>query len=138
LSVLAPLFNEDCEFICLQKEIRAADKPLLDTLPVRQVDHLLNDFGDTAALCDLMDLVITVDTSVAHLAGALGKPFWVMLPTPFEWRWLEQGSTNPWYPSATLFRQQRIGAWEPVVAEVIAALQALPRPSAPSFIQLHT
>jgi hypothetical protein len=138
LSVLAPLFSEDYEFICLQKEIRLADKELLDTLPVRQVSHLLNDFGDTAALCDLMDVVITVDTSVAHLAGALGKPFWVMLPTPFEWRWLEHGSTNPWYPSATLFRQQRIGDWQPVIDEVIAALKALPPPAPPSFLQLHT
>ncbi|MRW82490.1 tetratricopeptide repeat protein [Pseudoduganella sp. FT26W] len=138
LSALAPLFNEDYEFICLQKEIRPADKELLDTLPVRQVSHLLNNFGDTAALCDLMDVVITVDTSVAHLAGALGKPFWVMLPTPFEWRWLEHGSTNPWYPSATLFRQRQIGDWAPVVNDVIAALNALPPPAAPTTFQLHT
>jgi tetratricopeptide (TPR) repeat protein len=138
LSLLAPLFSEDYEFICLQKDIRPDDKALLDTLPVRQVSHLLKDFGDTAALCDLMDLVITVDTSVAHLAGALGKPFWVMLPTPFEWRWLEHGSSNPWYPSATVFRQEQIGVWEPVVAEVAAALKDVPPPAPPSMFQLHT
>jgi tetratricopeptide (TPR) repeat protein len=138
LAMLAPLFSDEHEFICLQKEVRADDKALLDTLPVRQVSHLLNDFGDTAALCDLMDLVITVDTSVAHLAGALGKPFWVMLPTPFEWRWLEHGSTNPWYPGATVFRQERIGAWEPVIAAVAAALKAVPPPAPPGMFQLHT
>ncbi|MYM75697.1 tetratricopeptide repeat protein [Duganella sp. FT134W] len=138
LSALAPLFSDDYEFICLQKEIRPSDQALLDTLPVRQVSHLLHDFGDTAALCDLMDLVITVDTSVAHLAGALGKPLWVMLPTPFEWRWLEQGRTNPWYPSATVFRQQRSGAWDPVVAEVSDALKQVPPPAPPSMFQLHT
>jgi tetratricopeptide (TPR) repeat protein len=138
LSVLAPLFSEKYEFICLQKEIRPDDKTLLDTLPVRQVSDLLHDFSDTAALCDLMDLVITVDTSVAHLAGALGKPFWVMLPMPFEWRWFEQGATNPWYPTATLFRQQRIGHWQPVIEAVSASLDALPVPTDIPSIRLHT
>lgn len=125
LSVFAPVFSDRHEFICLQKEVRPEEQALLDTLPVRQVGPLLHDFSDTAALCDLMDVVITVDTSVAHLAGALGKPVWIMLPTPFEWRWLEHGAGSPWYPSATLYRQQRIGAWEPVIAAVADALKQL-------------
>ncbi|USX29274.1 tetratricopeptide repeat protein [Oxalobacteraceae bacterium OTU3CINTB1] len=122
LSVLAKALSDRYEFICLQKEIRADDQPLLATLPVRQVSELLLDFGDTAALCDVMDVVITVDTSVAHLAGALGKRVWILLPTPFEWRWLQEGATSPWYPTATLYRQERIGAWEPVIAAVAADL----------------
>ncbi|TFW18560.1 tetratricopeptide repeat protein [Duganella callida] len=125
LATLAPVFAQSCEFICLQQEVRPEDQALLDTLPVRQVSHLLRDFSDTAALCDLMDVVITVDTSVAHLAGALGKPVWIMLPTPFEWRWFEHGAGSPWYPSATLLRQQQIGDWAPVVAAVQAGLRAL-------------
>lgn len=138
LSVLAPVFSEQFEFICLQKEIRADDQPLLDTLPVRQVKHLLHDFADTAALCDLMDVVITVDTSVAHLAGALGKPTWIMLPTPFEWRWLEHGDTSPWYPSAKLYRQQQIGVWDPVIAALAHDLQQLPGAAHTGRLQLHT
>nr|WP_315398807.1 tetratricopeptide repeat protein [uncultured Duganella sp.] len=122
LASLAAAISGRYEFVCLQKEIRPEDQPLLATLPVRQVGALLNDFSDTAALCDLMDLVISVDTSVAHLAGALGKRLWVLLPTPFEWRWLEHGADSPWYPSATLYRQQQIGAWEPVIAAVAADL----------------
>lgn len=127
LSVLASTFSEEYEFICLQKEIRNEDRQLLETLPVRLVSERLHDFGDTAALCDLMDVVLTVDTSVAHLAGALGKPLWVMLPTPFEWRWLEHGATSPWYPSATLYRQEQIGDWTPVIDAVVVDLKKLPR-----------
>lgn len=122
LPVLASALTDQYEFICLQKEIRPEDQALLDTLPVRQFSAQLHDFSDTAALCDLMDIVITVDTSVAHLAGALGKPTWVLLPMPFEWRWLQQGSDSPWYPSAKLYRQERMGAWEPVIAAVAADL----------------
>jgi tetratricopeptide (TPR) repeat protein len=118
LSVFSRLFSEDCEFVSLQKEVRAAEQPLLDSLPVRQLAHLLKDFSDTAALCELMDVVITVDTSVAHLAGALGKPTWILLPKPFEWRWLEHGAESPWYPSAALYRQEQRGDWDPVIAAV--------------------
>ncbi|UGQ47306.1 tetratricopeptide repeat protein [Massilia endophytica] len=122
LSVFVRIFSDGCEFVSLQKEVRAAEQPLLDTLPVRQVSHLLKDFTDTAALCSLMDVVITVDTSVAHLAGALGRPTWILLPTPFEWRWLEQGAGSPWYPSAVLYRQSQQGHWEPVIDAVAGEL----------------
>jgi tetratricopeptide (TPR) repeat protein len=124
LSMLAPLISGPYEFISLQKEVRPQDRSLLDSLPVRQVSEQIKDFSDTAALCDLMDVVLTVDTSVAHLAGALGKPVWIMLPTPFEWRWLEQGETSPWYPSARLYRQQQMGDWEPVIAAIATDLKA--------------
>ncbi|EEF27029.1 conserved hypothetical protein, partial [Ricinus communis] len=125
LALLAALFDAPCDFVSLQKEVRPDDQPLLDTLPVLQVADQLHDFADTAALCAVLDLVITVDTSVAHLAGALGLPVWIMLQTPFEWRWLEQGARSPWYPSATLYRQAQRGDWAPLVAQVAADLRQL-------------
>lgn len=129
LSALAPLLSapwaERCEFVSLQKEVRPDEQLLLDALPVRQVADQLRDFSDTAALCDLMDVVIAVDTSVAHLAGALGKPVWLLLQTPGEWRWLERRRDSPWYPGASLYRQARDGDWHSVTGAVAADLQAL-------------
>jgi tetratricopeptide (TPR) repeat protein len=84
----------------------------------------LTDFDETAALVMNLDLVITVDTGVAHLAGALGKPVWVLLPANSDWRWLENRSDSPWYPSARLFRQEVLGDWEPVMASVVQALRS--------------
>lgn len=85
----------------------------------------LVDFADTAALVAALDLVIAVDTSVAHLAGALGKPVWVLLPEMPDWRWLLGRADSPWYPTARLFRQPSRGAWEPVVQAVADALRTL-------------
>ena len=81
----------------------------------------IEDMADTAALVANLDLVITVDTAVAHLAGALAKPVWLLLPLAPDWRWLIGRNDSPWYPSARLFRQPRIGDWDAVVAEIIAA-----------------
>ena len=78
----------------------------------------LRDFNDTAALLDLTDLVITTDTSVAHLAGAMGKPVWILLSYNRDWRWLLDRDDSPWYPSARLFRQQQIGNWAEVIERV--------------------
>ena len=83
-----------------------------------------HDFADTAALMSLLDLVVTIDTSVAHLAGALGKPVWIMLQHSADWRWLLDRNDSPWYPTARLFRQQQRGDWEGVVADVARALSA--------------
>jgi ADP-heptose:LPS heptosyltransferase len=83
----------------------------------------LNDFEDTAALIMNLDLVIAVDTAVAHLAGALGKPVWLLLPANSDWRWLEERSDSPWYPGMRLFRQEVLGEWAGVVGEVMQALQ---------------
>lgn len=85
----------------------------------------INDFADTAAMVDQMDLVITIDTSIAHIAGALGKPTWVMLPRVADWRWGENSSDTPWYRSARLFRQSQAGGWDDVVGRVVEALSAL-------------
>ena len=82
----------------------------------------LRDFSDTAAAVSVLDLVISVDTAVAHLAGALARPTWVLLPFVAEWRWLIGRDSSPWYPTARLFRQAVPGDWAGVIAGVRAAL----------------
>jgi ADP-heptose:LPS heptosyltransferase len=84
----------------------------------------LTDFDETAAVIANLDLVITVDTSMGHLAGALGKPVWILLSKASDWRWLVDRKDTPWYPTARLFRQSQSGAWAPVIAEVAGALSA--------------
>jgi ADP-heptose:LPS heptosyltransferase len=85
---------------------------------------LLHDFGDTALLIAQLDLVITVDTAVAHLAGALGKPVWVLLSAVPDWRWGLDGEQTPWYPTMRLFRQIRAGDWGPVMTRAAQTLRA--------------
>ena len=82
----------------------------------------LHDFADTAALIENLDLIITVDTSVAHLAGALGKPFWLLNRYNTCWRWLLDRDDSPWYPTAHLFRQDDTRQWDNVITRVHAAL----------------
>ena len=113
----------DAELHVLQKDIRAADAPVLAGLRVH--DPMIDDFQDTAALAVLMDLVVTVDTAPAHLAGALGVPVWVLLQQGADFRWLRGRDDSPWYPTARLFRQSRYGDWDSVFAELNAALRAL-------------
>ncbi|MDR3515505.1 MAG: tetratricopeptide repeat protein [Azospirillaceae bacterium] len=95
-----------------------ADPPLFDA-----TDEL-KDFADTAALIDALDLVITVDTAVAHLAGAMGKPVWILLRFDACWRWMQDRADSPWYPTARLFRQPHPGAWDDVIRNVAGALAA--------------
>ncbi len=94
-------------------------------LPLVAINAEISDFADTAAIVAQLDLVITVDTSVAHLAGALGRPAWVMLSNRPDWRWQRGGPATPWYPTLRLFRQGEDGAWAPVVTQVATALRAL-------------
>jgi len=85
----------------------------------------LRDFADTAAVISLMDLVVSVDTSVVHLAGALGKPAWVLLPFTPDFRWLMGREDSPWYPTMRLFRQPRFGDWESVLERAREQLELL-------------
>ncbi len=130
LSDFLPLINKQSQtalpmqFHCLQKELRPSDQALLTQLnqqnkiDIAFIGNELKDFSDTAALVDLMDLVITVDTSIAHLAGAMGKPVWILLPFNPDWRWLTDRNDSPWYPSARLFRQKEMGDWSGVMRDV--------------------
>jgi hypothetical protein len=84
----------------------------------------VTDFAATAAAMDNLDLVISVDTAAAHLAGALGKPVWLLNRADGDWRWLDHGERTPWYPTARIFRQRRTGEWQPVLEQVRDALAA--------------
>lgn len=110
------------EYVSLQSEVREVDRKTLQGSTIRDFEGQIEDFSDTAALCDLMDLVISVDTSVAHLAGALGKTTWVLLPFMPDWRWLLDREDSPWYRSLKLYRQPRYGDWEPVLRRVAMEL----------------
>ena len=108
-------------FVSIQRELRGGDGDgdALARLPnVTHVGDALADFDDTAAVMALADLVISVDTSVVHLAGALGRPVWVLLPFQPDWRWLLDREDSPWYPSARLFRQPKPGDWASVMAKM--------------------
>lgn len=120
---LAELLDADCDFVALQKEISVEDKLYLHAHGVALYPERLQDFSDTAALAEQIDLVISVDTSVAHLAGALGKPVWIMLPYVADFRWLMNRDDSPWYPTARLFRQPALGDWKSVIRKVTAALK---------------
>jgi tetratricopeptide (TPR) repeat protein len=124
LEMLSRIFVDDVEFVSLQKEVREQDKRALEQGPVKHYGEELKDFMDTAGLVANMDLVISVDTSVAHLVGALGKPLWVLLPYSPDFRWLLDREDSPWYPSARLFRQPKIGDWDSVTAKAGAELTA--------------
>jgi len=106
-----------------QTDVRADDSAVMkDRGDILDCGDALEDFSDTAALVSQLDLVIAADTSVAHLAGALAKPVWVLLPFVPDWRWLLARDDSPWYPTARLFRQSVIGQWDDVIAQVRAAL----------------
>lgn len=118
-ETLLPLVSEDAQWIALQDVISPGDAEAFRAGGrVSFHGDQLRDFSHTAALVDLTDLVITVDTSIAHLAGALGKPVWILLPFNPDWRWLLDRTDSPWYPGARLFRQRRIGDWGSVIEEV--------------------
>lgn len=113
------------DYVSLQKEVREDDREILNQSGLKQFSNELVDFSDTAALCELMDLIISVDTSVAHLAGALGKRTWILLPHVPDWRWLLERDDSPWYPTARLYRQSERGIWESVLRRVAQDLVKL-------------
>jgi Tfp pilus assembly protein PilF len=127
LSELVVRLPPQYRYFSLQKDLREHDQATLRQHP--QILHFgdeLKDFADTAALCALMDLVVSVDTSLAHLAAALGKPTWILLPHHPDWRWLLHREDSPWYYSARLFRQGSSGDWGGVLEKLHADLRALP------------
>lgn len=132
LSACAPLFElADVECVMLQPTLRDADHQWIDAQRAAGkapnwrpglIDMAQGDFADTAGVIESLDIVISVDTAIAHLSGALGKPVWIMLPYVADWRWLSDRSDSPWYPSARLFRQQAMQDWTTVISEIGAAL----------------
>jgi hypothetical protein len=119
LHQILPHLPSNIEYVCLQKEMRDADKKILaQQTKIKYFGEALADFTDTAALCELMDVVISVDTSVAHLAGTLGKLTWILLPFRPDWRWLTDRDDSPWYPSVKLYRQSKIGDWDNVLRKI--------------------
>ncbi|MBG9388902.1 tetratricopeptide repeat protein [Caenimonas aquaedulcis] len=126
LSAFRSIAVPACEFVNLQVQMRESDREALRGWPhLVSVDGSVNDFADSAALVAALDLVVTVDTSVAHLAGALGRPVWILLPFCPDWRWMLERDDSPWYPTARLYRQQVAGDWAPVLLRVARDLQSL-------------
>jgi hypothetical protein len=111
------------EYVSLQREVRTGDATALAASQVLDFAAEQTDFADAAALCECVDLVISVDTSIAHLAGALGVPTWVLLTFSPDFRWLVGRSDSPWYPSLTLYRQTRRDDWSGVLERVGAELE---------------
>jgi Flp pilus assembly protein TadD len=127
LARFAPLLgNPRICYVSLQAELRDEDAALMAAHPgIVHFGSDLEDFADTAAVISQLDLVISVDTAVAHLAGAMAKPVWILLPFAPDFRWLLGREDSPWYPTARLFRQPRMGDWASVIARVRDALVAL-------------
>lgn len=130
LDILEPLLAlqpPGCElqWVSLQKDLKPEELERLERAGnVLILDKELVSFDETASVVDALDLVISVDSAVAHLAGALGRPAWIMLKVGADWRWLSARGDTPWYPTLRLFRQQTLGDWQPVVAALCAALPA--------------
>ena len=127
LSELIQYLPSALEYITLQKELRPSDREMFELYNnIACYGEELKDFTDTAALCELMDVVISVDTSVAHLSGALGRPTWVMLPFIPDWRWLLNREDSPWYQSVKLYRQATEYDWSSVLERVKHDLLLIP------------
>jgi ADP-heptose:LPS heptosyltransferase len=112
-------------FTNLTRECTEQDRALLAQHNVTDLSPTLHDFRDTAEVIGQLDLLITCDTAAAHLAGAMGKPCWILLPFAPDWRWGYAREDSPWYPSARLFRQHTLGDWKDVLARVKSAITAL-------------
>jgi tetratricopeptide (TPR) repeat protein len=111
LNVLLTLHQPNLDFICLQKDVHLEEKNQLDQYKINYHSLELSTMIGTAALISCLDLVITVDTSIAHLAAAMGKEVWILLPFSADWRWFLKRNDSPWYPNAKLFRQEILGDW---------------------------
>jgi hypothetical protein len=139
LETLAPLLGAPgADFFALQNGPRSSDIAALKLTPfITELAPHVRDWGDTAAAIAALDLVITVDTSVAHLAGAMGKPVWVLLQFAPDWRWHGRGSTTDWYPSMRLYRQSEPNCWRAPMARVAGDLAALIAQAEAKFPRQH-
>jgi hypothetical protein len=123
MAALAPVLAALLpRWVSLQKELRPGELETVQAAGGVDLSARLGDFQDTAGVLALLDLVITVDTSVAHLAGAMGVPTWILLPYAPDWRWLLGREDSPWYPSVRLFRQAEPGSWDGALMRVAAEL----------------
>jgi tetratricopeptide (TPR) repeat protein len=126
---MAKLFDVSANFVSLRfpSEVDKSRYPLIDVYPTPSsyFGHLMVDWMETAALIDTLDLIISADTGVAHLAGALGKPVWMLNRYNSDWRWGLRSKTTPWYPSMRIFRQPRLGDWDTVLDQVVAELRRM-------------
>jgi cytochrome c-type biogenesis protein CcmH/NrfG len=124
LSQLLPLADAGpAVFVSLQKPMPARDLETISRFPgMVDISNDLTDFGETAAVIENLDLVITVDTSMGHLAGALGRPVWILIPKAADWRWMLDRDDSPWYPTVRLFRQRKPGAWDEPLGRLRSAL----------------
>jgi tetratricopeptide (TPR) repeat protein len=125
LRMFSDLLDADATFVSLKKDANPSDKPALQESGIVDLTAHLTDFVETAALVSCLDLVITVDTSVAHLAGALARPTWILLPYTPDYRWLLDRDDSPWYPTAKLFRQDERRDYTIVLQRVRENLQSL-------------
>jgi hypothetical protein len=124
-DALSPLWRvPGVSWASLQVGARAGDPRQAGTGAVHDLSPALGDFAETAAAIAALDLIVAADTAVAHLAGALGRPVWLMLPHVPDWRWLLRREDSPWYPTARLFRQERPGDWAGVVGRIAAEIEA--------------
>ena len=125
LAQLNSVLALDCTFVSLQKEIRSIDQDTLAAHPnIILAGEEFESFEETAGLLCNLDVVISVDTAVAHLSGALGIPTWILLPEPADWRWMRERTDSPWYPHVKLFRQTTRGEWNTVVQALASELLA--------------
>jgi len=124
-ELLSSLLGLDATFVSLQKDVRPGDRALLGQSGIVDLTDHLTDFAETAALISCLDLVISVDTSVAHLAAALGCPTWILLPYTPDYRWLLDRDDSPWYPTARLFRQGAARDYAEVIDRVRSDLSRL-------------
>jgi hypothetical protein len=130
LSLFEPLLRlENIEFVSLQERLRPGDDAILNRYPaIDQSIRGVSDLGATASLLDQLDLIVTVDTAVAHLAGAMHRPVWILIGFRPYWVWLLERTGSPWYRSARLFRQSAFADWQSVIESVRSELASPPPP----------
>ena len=125
LQELTPIFEADFEFYSIQKDVTADEQAILASFGVHDLSADQRDFADAAAICHHMDLIVTVDTAVAHLSGAMGLPTWILICHAPDWRWMLHRTDCPWYPTAKLYRQLALNQWASPVNQILNDLKQI-------------